>query len=95
MPFVLATICTVPFTVGLGLYAIFLMSHKEQFINYVVLACMFGWPVLAPLAIIGLIFIVLSWIWSPHYCRLFLIFYALFIIGFVTLGYFIDFKTSL
>lgn len=94
-PFILATICTLPFAVGLGLYAIFLLSHEEQFINFVVLACMYGWPLLAPLAVIGLTCVVFSWIWSPHYCRLFLILYAIFIVGFVTLGCFIDFKTSL
>jgi hypothetical protein len=49
MPFVLATICALPFTVGLGLYAASLMYHNERLITYVALACMFGWPVLAPL----------------------------------------------
>jgi hypothetical protein len=88
VPFVLATFCTLPFVAGFVIYATFLMTHKESLVNFVVIGLMFGWPVLAILAVIGIVLILISWFSSSSICRAFLFLYFLVIVGFVLFGFF-------
>ena len=87
LPFVLATLCSLPFATGLGFYAAYLLTRKELFVDCVVMACMFGWPVLGLLAIAGVGFIVFSWMHSVRACRVWLAICTLCILGFTALGY--------
>jgi hypothetical protein len=82
---VLATTCVLPFAAGLGLFTVAWLYHKPQLLAYLVVACMFGSPVLGLLALAGFFFTCFAWGENPRYYILWVI-YLLFIVGFVILG---------
>jgi hypothetical protein len=81
VPFVFATMSSLPFAVGPVLYAADFFYHDERITNFILIGCLFYWPVFLVLAALAVPLIVLSWFFSPGYCRRFLVFYVFLIIG--------------
>jgi hypothetical protein len=76
-----ATTFTLPFILGAGVLVDGSASHNVDLLNIVVMFCLLGWPVLLVFGLIAFVYIVLSWIKSPRFCRPFLILYLLLMAG--------------
>ena len=87
--FWLATICALPFGIVLAVFAAAWLFNKPQLFSEVIVPCMFVFPIILILAVVDLILIVVSWIRSPPYCKLFLFLYFLFIVGFMVLCHYL------
>jgi len=85
--FVLSLLCTLPFAAMLGLFAVAWVFGKPQLLNYLIVPCLFGWPVLVFIAIVGLISIVCALFQHPKLYPL-LILCALVIVGFMAFWYY-------
>ena len=85
--FMIATFCALPFVVEFACYGSYLLTHRDWMVNFVVLSCMFAWPLLAIFAIVGLVSVGMSWTPSSRVCKAFLGFYALIIVGFAAFGF--------
>ena len=84
--FVLATLFASPFAGGLGLFVVAWMYHKPQLLTYLLIPCMFFWPILAVVAFFGFIFVAVGLFRTPRYSIL-LVIDLLFIVGFGILGW--------